>query len=99
MFQNYVQPVDHEASLVTYLKDDNNLFAKLTDNKMKIQQYFNNMNGSFENSIGNMKTAGFNKLEYISDDQFKPISEVTITQNKSADNEKTKTIEHCTRIK
>lgn len=99
LFQDYAPPIDHETSLVTYLKEDNDLFVKLPDSDRKIKQYFNKMDGSFEYSIGDMKTFGFNKLEYISDDEFKSISEITITQNKSEDNEKTKNIMHCTRIK
>ena len=99
LFQDYAPPIDHETSLVTYLKVDNDLFVKTPNSFRKIKQYVNKMDGSFEYSIGDMKTVGFNKLEYISDDEFKSISEIIITQNKSEDNEKTKNIMHCTRIK
>lgn len=99
LFQDYAPPIDHETSLVTYLKVDNDLFVKTPNSFRKIKQYVNKMDGSFEYSIGDMKTVGLNKLEYISDDEFKSISEIIITQNKSEDNEKTKNIMHCTRIK
>lgn len=99
VFQDYAPPVDHEASLVTYLKEDDNLFVKLPDSNNKIKQDFKKLNESYENSIGDTKISGFNKLEYISDNEFKWIYENTIIHDNSEDNAKTKVLTHCTRIK
>lgn len=99
VFQDYAPPVDHEASLVTYLKEDNDLFVKLPDSDRKIKQDFKKLNESYEDSLGDRRIVGFTKLEYISDNEFKLTSESTRTQDKQEDNEKIKTLMHCTRIK
>lgn len=93
-------PQDGYAELfVKYLKKDDNLFVEYTDGDGEIKQDFNEMNGRFESFIGNMKIVGSRKLEYISDNEYQLIIESTITHNKSEDNEKTKILKHCTRIK
>lgn len=98
-FQDYAPQVDHDASLVTYLKEDDNLFIKFPDSDMKIKQDFKTLSEGFESSIYGIKTVSSNKLEYISYNEFKLNSEATMTQNKSEDNEKIKVIQHCIRIK
>lgn len=45
------------------------------------------------------KITSNNKLEYISDDEFKLTSEISVTFADSKYNEKIKTFSHCTRIK
>ncbi|OCG77394.1 hypothetical protein A9G42_05680 [Gilliamella sp. Nev6-6] len=99
VFQNYSTTIDHGKSLVTYLKENDSLFVKLPDSDEKIKQDFKKLNESYEDSLGDRRIVGFSKLEYISDNEFKLTSESTRTQDKQEDNEKIKTLMHCTRIK
>lgn len=99
LFQDYEPPVDLNSLVVKYIKEEDELFVKLPDIDKKIPEDFERMNRSYENYLGDVVIIGVNKLEYISDNEFKSISEYTITQDKSEDNVKAKVIQSCTRIK
>jgi hypothetical protein len=98
-FQDYLPEVEHEELLVTYSKEGDNLFVKMPYIKEKIPQNIKKMNENYDISVSDMRIVGSNKLEYISDDEYKLTFEATSTQKESEYNNKTKVLMHCTRMK
>ncbi len=92
-------PVNQEIALVVYTKENDDLFSKLPDSDRKRKLYFKTINEEFSNTSDDRKITSNNKLEYISDDEFKLTSEISVTFADSKYNEKIKTFSHCTRIK
>lgn len=99
LFQDYALPIDNGTSLIKFQKEDDNFFLKLSDKNEKIRLDFQKMEENYEKSMDDTKIVVINKLEYISNNEFKAISEFTVMPDKSEDNVKRKSVTHCTRIK
>ena len=99
LFQDYSTPVNQGKSLIVYTKENDDLFLKLPDIDRKIKLDFKTLNEEYSNTFDDKKITGHNKLEYISDDEFKLTAEGSLTSADSKYNYKVKTFSHCTRIK
>ncbi|MWN06514.1 hypothetical protein [Gilliamella sp. Pas-s95] len=98
MFQDYSTSIDHGKSVVTYLKENDDFFVKWPGSNEMVKEDFKKLNRSYNSTLNGMRLSGFNRFEYISDNEFKMISELAITQDKKENNEKSKISMHCTRI-
>jgi hypothetical protein len=98
-FQDYLPAVDSEKLLVKYFKEGDNFFVKKPHFEEKIPLDFKEMNGSYDKSYPELEISivGFNKLEYISGDEFKSSFEGVLTGKELK--HKTKILSHCTRMK
>ena len=98
LFQDYSTPVNQGKSLIVYTKENDALFVKLPDSDRKIKLDFKKLNDEYSNTFDDTKITGYNKLEYISDDEFKMTTETSQMFTDSEYNKKNKTLMHCTRM-
>jgi len=77
LFQDYSTPVNQGIALIVYIKENDDLFLKLSDSDRKRKLYFKTINEEFSNTSDDRKITSNNKLEYISDDEFKLTSEIS----------------------
>ena len=99
LFQDYSTPVNQGKVPMVYTKENHNLFVKLHFSDRKVKVDFKTLNEEFSINSDDRKMTRYNKLEYISDDEFKSTSEISMTFADSQYNRKIKTLMHCTRIK
>ncbi|OTP86955.1 hypothetical protein B5S42_11815 [Gilliamella apicola] len=99
LFQDYSTPVNQGKWLIVYTKENDDLFLRLSISDRKRKLDFNALNEEFSHTSDDEKITSNNKLEYISDDEFKSTSEISMTFADSQYNRKIKTLMHCTRLK
>ncbi|MWN30858.1 MULTISPECIES: hypothetical protein [unclassified Gilliamella] len=97
-FQNYSAPIDHGKSVVTFLKENDDFFVKWSSTDEIVKEDFKKLNKSFNGFLAGIQFSGFNGFEYISDNEFKMISELVMRLDEKEKNEKNKILKHCTRI-
>lgn len=97
-FEDYSTSIDRGKSVVTFLKENDDFFVKWPGSDEMVKEDFKNLNRRHNGILAGMKLSSYKRFEYISDNEFKMISELAITQDKKEKNEKSKILMHCTRI-